>query len=73
MANGFNRISEGLLQDTTTVDALEQRQDLGAKAYAGFGMRLGLASRQATFFGITPLAKSARTILQNWPACSHAA
>jgi len=37
-ANGFTRISEGFLKDAPTVDALEQRQDLGPKAYADFAM-----------------------------------
>ncbi|WP_323775473.1 homocysteine S-methyltransferase family protein [Leisingera sp.] len=37
-ANGFTRISEGFLQDAATVDALEQRQDLGPAAYADFAM-----------------------------------
>ncbi|WP_424987275.1 homocysteine S-methyltransferase family protein [Microbulbifer sp. S227A] len=33
-ANGFTRISEGFLKDAPTVDALEQRVDLGPGAYA---------------------------------------
>ena len=37
-ANGFTRISEGFLKDAPTVDALEQRTDLGPKAYARFAM-----------------------------------
>lgn len=37
-ANGFTRISEGFLRDAPTVDALEQRKDLGPEAYADFAM-----------------------------------
>lgn len=37
-ANGFTRISEAFLGDAPTVDALEQRQDLGPEAYADFAM-----------------------------------
>lgn len=37
-ANGFTRISEGFLKDAPTVDALEQRTDLGPEAYARFAM-----------------------------------
>ena len=37
-ANGFTRISEGFLKDAPTVDALEQRRDLGPEAYADFAM-----------------------------------
>ncbi|WP_298680086.1 homocysteine S-methyltransferase family protein [uncultured Lentibacter sp.] len=37
-ANGFTRISEGFLKDAPTVDALEQRQDLGPEAYAKFAL-----------------------------------
>ncbi|KIC19899.1 homocysteine S-methyltransferase family protein [Leisingera sp. ANG-Vp] len=37
-ANGFTRISKGFLKDAPTVDALEQRQDLGPEAYAEFAM-----------------------------------
>lgn len=37
-ANGFTRISEGFLKDAPTVDALEQRQDLGPEEYAAFAM-----------------------------------
>jgi homocysteine S-methyltransferase len=33
-ANGFTRITEAFLADAPTVDALEQRQDLGPAAYA---------------------------------------
>ncbi len=38
-ANGFTRISEGFLRDAPTVDALEQRVDLGPEAYADHVMR----------------------------------
>lgn len=38
-ANGFTRISEGFLQDAPTVDALEQRVDLGPEAYADHVMQ----------------------------------
>ncbi|MDU9003005.1 homocysteine S-methyltransferase family protein [Sedimentitalea todarodis] len=37
-ANGFARISEGFLTDAPTVDALEQRVDLGPEAYADHAM-----------------------------------
>jgi S-methylmethionine-dependent homocysteine/selenocysteine methylase len=37
-ANGFTRISEAFLKDAPTVDALEQRRDLGPKEYADFAM-----------------------------------
>ena len=37
-ANGFTRISEGFLKAAPTVDALEQRKDLGPKEYAAFVM-----------------------------------
>ena len=37
-ANGFTRISEGFLKAAPTVDALEQRKDLGPKDYAAFVM-----------------------------------
>ena len=37
-ANGFTRISEAFLEDAPTVDALEQRTDLGPQAYADFAM-----------------------------------
>lgn len=37
-ANGFTKISEGFLGDAPTVDALEQRKDLGPSAYAEFAM-----------------------------------
>lgn len=38
-ANGFTRITEGFLKDAPTVDALEQRQDLGPEAYAAHAMQ----------------------------------
>lgn len=38
-ANGFTRISEEFLGDAPTVDALEQRVDLGPQAYADHVMR----------------------------------
>lgn len=37
-ANGFTRISEAFLEDKPTVDALEQRLDLGPEAYADHAM-----------------------------------
>lgn len=37
-ANGFTRISEGFLQDSPTVDALQARVDLTPEAYAAFAM-----------------------------------
>ena len=37
-ANGFTRISDGFLEDAPTVDALEQRKDLGPDEYADFAM-----------------------------------
>lgn len=37
-ANGFTHITEGFLQDAPTVDALEQRHDLGPEDYAKFAM-----------------------------------
>ncbi|WP_291735567.1 homocysteine S-methyltransferase family protein [Leisingera sp. F5] len=48
-ANGFTRISEGFLQDAPTVDALEQRQDLGPEPYAEFAM--GWVAQGATIVG----------------------
>ncbi|MEW2914458.1 homocysteine S-methyltransferase family protein [Leisingera sp. JC11] len=48
-ANGFTRISEGFLKDAPTVDALEQRQDLGPKAYAEFV--LGWVAQGAAIVG----------------------
>ncbi len=38
-ANGFTEISEGFLKDAPTVDALEQRSDLGPQVYAEHAMR----------------------------------
>jgi homocysteine S-methyltransferase len=37
-ANGFARISDGFLQDSPTVDVLEQRQDMSPSHYAEFAM-----------------------------------
>lgn len=37
-ANGFARISNGFLQDSPTVDVLEQRQDMSPNHYAEFAM-----------------------------------
>ncbi|WP_171209074.1 MULTISPECIES: homocysteine S-methyltransferase family protein [unclassified Ruegeria] len=37
-ANGFTEISQGFLEDAPTVDALEQRHDLGPEAYADHAM-----------------------------------
>ncbi len=37
-ANGFTGITQGFLQDAPTVDALEQRHDLGPDAYADHAM-----------------------------------
>lgn len=48
-ANGFTRISEGFLKDAPTVDALEQRTDLGPEAYADFAM--GWVGQGATIVG----------------------
>jgi homocysteine S-methyltransferase len=48
-ANGFSRISEGFLKDAPTVDALEQRTDLGPEAYADFAM--GWIEQGATIVG----------------------
>ncbi|MCY4315495.1 MAG: homocysteine S-methyltransferase family protein [Roseovarius sp.] len=48
-ANGFTRISEGFLEDFPTVDALEQRIDLGPAAYARFAMEW--IERGATIVG----------------------
>ena len=48
-ANGFTRISEGFLGDAPTVDALEQRTDLGPEAYAEFAM--GWVEQGATIVG----------------------
>ena len=38
-ANGFTHISDGFLQDAPTVDALQERHDLGPGAYADQVMR----------------------------------
>lgn len=48
-ANGFTRISEGFLKDAPTVDALEQRTDLGPHAYAAQAM--GWIAQGATIVG----------------------
>lgn len=38
-ANGFSSITDGFLVDAPTVDALEERKDLGPEAYADFAMK----------------------------------
>lgn len=48
-ANGFTRISEGFLKDAPTVDALEQRSDLGPDAYAEQAM--GWVAQGASIVG----------------------
>lgn len=48
-ANGFTRISEGFLTAAPTVDALEQRTDLGPEAYADLAM--GWVDQGATIIG----------------------
>ncbi|CUH86751.1 Bifunctional homocysteine S-methyltransferase/5,10-methylenetetrahydrofolate reductase [Phaeobacter sp. CECT 5382] len=48
-ANGFTGITEGFLQDAPTVDALEQRRDLGPVEYAKFAM--GWVAQGATIVG----------------------
>ena len=48
-ANGFTRISEGFLKDAPTVDALEQRTDLGPDAYAAQAM--GWVAQGASIVG----------------------
>ncbi|MBO9450626.1 homocysteine S-methyltransferase family protein [Tropicibacter sp. R16_0] len=48
-ANGFTRISEGFLKDAPTVDALEQRTDLGPEAYAEHAM--GWVAQGASIVG----------------------
>lgn len=48
-ANGFTRISEGFLKDAPTVDALEERHDLGPEAYADFA--IGWIGQGATIVG----------------------
>lgn len=67
-ANGFTRISEGFLKDAPTVDALEQRSDLGPKEYAEHAM--GWVAQGASIVGgccevgpdhIAELARSLRS------------
>ncbi|MFA3917444.1 homocysteine S-methyltransferase family protein [Ruegeria hyattellae] len=48
-ANGFTRITEAFLADAPTVDALEQRQDLGPATYADHAM--GWLDQGATIVG----------------------
>ncbi len=48
-ANGFAKISDGFLEEFPTVDALEQRKDLGPEAYAEFAM--GWVGQGATIVG----------------------
>lgn len=48
-ANGFTGITQGFLEDAPTVDALEQRQDLGPDAYADHAM--AWVSQGATIVG----------------------
>ena len=48
-ANGFTKISDGFKADAPTVDALEQRTDLGPAAYSGFAM--GWIAQGATIVG----------------------
>ncbi|MEB8387864.1 homocysteine S-methyltransferase family protein [Rhodobacteraceae bacterium KMM 6894] len=48
-ANGFTKITEGFLQESPTVDALQQRSDLDPKAYADFAM--GWVAQGATIVG----------------------
>jgi len=48
-ANGFTKISDGFLGDAPTVDALEERKDLGPIAYAEFAM--GWVAQGATIVG----------------------
>ncbi|NOD94176.1 homocysteine S-methyltransferase [Ruegeria sp. HKCCD4884] len=48
-ANGFTQISAGFLEDAPTVDALEQRHDLGPDAYADHVM--GWVDQGATIVG----------------------
>lgn len=48
-ANGFTRISEEFLADAPTVDALEQRTDLGPEVYADHAM--GWVAQGATIVG----------------------
>lgn len=55
-ANGFTHIAQGFLKDAPTVDALEERHDMGPEAYAEFVM--GWVGQGATIVGgcceITP-------------------
>ena len=48
-ANGFTEISDGFLDDAPTVDALEQRKDLGPLEYAEYVM--GWVGQGATIVG----------------------
>lgn len=48
-ANGFTGITDGFLQEAPTVDALQQRQDLGPAEYAQFVM--GWVAMGATIVG----------------------
>ncbi len=48
-ANGFTHISDGFLQAAPTVDALQERTDLGPEAYAKFVM--GWVEQGATIVG----------------------
>lgn len=48
-ANGFTHITEGFLKDAPTVEALQQRQDLGPREYAEFAM--GWVAQGATIVG----------------------
>ena len=48
-ANGFTEISQDFLKDAATVDALEQRQDLGPAEYASIAM--GWVDQGATILG----------------------
>ncbi|MGK7752769.1 MULTISPECIES: homocysteine S-methyltransferase family protein [unclassified Roseovarius] len=48
-ANGFTEISEGFLGDAPTVDALEQRKDMGPLEYAEYVM--GWVAQGATIVG----------------------
>ncbi len=48
-ANGFTGITDGFLEDAPTVDALEQRTDLGPQAYAKHAM--GWVDQGATIVG----------------------
>lgn len=48
-ANGFTHISDSFLQDAPTVDALQERTDLGPEAYSKFAM--GWIAQGATIVG----------------------